>query len=46
MVGDDNMLLETVYSIIFDLDGTMWDSWDTIVDIWNEAIKELKEIYL
>lgn len=40
------MLLETVDSIIFDLDGTMRDSLDAIVNIWNEAIKELEEIYL
>ena len=38
------MLLETVDSIIFDLDGTMWDSSDAIVEIWNEAIKEFKDI--
>ena len=40
------MLLETVDSIIFDLDGTMWDSSDAIVGIWNEAIKEFKDIII
>jgi phosphoglycolate phosphatase len=38
------MLLETIDSIIFDLDGTMRDSSDVIVEIWNEAIKEFKDI--
>lgn len=38
------MLSETVDSIIFDLDGTMWDSSDAIVEIWNEAIREFKDI--
>jgi phosphoglycolate phosphatase len=26
--------------IIFDVDGTLWDSTDTIVESWNQAIKE------
>jgi len=38
------MLLEKVDSIIFDLDGTMWDSLDAIVEIWNEAIKDFNDI--
>ncbi len=38
------MILETVDSIIFDLDGTMWDSLDAIVEIWNEAIKDFSDI--
>lgn len=38
------MILETVDSIIFDLDGTMWDSLDAIVEIWNEAIKDFNDI--
>ena len=29
-----------VDSIIFDLDGTMWDSSDGVTKAWNEAVRE------
>lgn len=31
-------------SIIFDLDGTLWNSTDVVVMAWNETLKEHKEI--
>ncbi len=38
------MTKEKVDGIIFDLDGTLWDSTDVILKMWNEARKEFKEI--
>lgn len=29
-----------MYSIIFDVDGTLWDSTDAIAESWNQAVKE------
>lgn len=26
-------------SIIFDVDGTLWDSTDSVADSWNQAIR-------
>ncbi|MNO91344.1 bifunctional 5'-methylthioadenosine/S-adenosylhomocysteine nucleosidase/phosphatase [compost metagenome] len=31
-------------SIIFDLDGTLWDSTDVVVIAWNDVLKRYKEI--
>ena len=30
--------------IIFDLDGTLWDTITAVVPIWNEVLKSHKEI--
>lgn len=30
--------------IIFDLDGTLWDSSEAVVDSWNEKLKEVSDI--
>lgn len=38
------MVDNTVDSIIFDLDGTMWDSTEQIVDTWNNIRVKYKEI--
>ncbi|MGP4074698.1 HAD family hydrolase [Halobacillus sp. K22] len=31
-------------SIIFDLDGTLWDPIDTVVEAWNEQLKDYPEV--
>ena len=31
-------------SIIFDLDGTMWDSTSSVIDSWNETISNYDEV--
>ncbi|PRR81874.1 HAD family hydrolase [Clostridium vincentii] len=31
-------------SIIFDLDGTMWDPTESIIDLWNETISKYDEV--
>jgi len=31
-------------SIIFDLDGTLWDSADSVIDSWNETISNYNEV--
>lgn len=36
-----NMQSKTIDSIIFDLDGTLWDAASTCTKAWNEALKEL-----
>ena len=28
-------------SIIFDLDGTMWDTRDDVAEIWNEILRSM-----
>lgn len=38
------MTKEKVDGIIFDLDGTLWDSTDAILKVWNDARNEFKEI--
>lgn len=38
------MTKERVDGIIFDLDGTLWDSTDVILKVWNEAANDFKEI--
>ena len=32
--------------IIFDVDGTLWDSTETIADAWNQAIRECSTLSL
>ncbi|WP_318010950.1 hypothetical protein [Clostridium estertheticum] len=31
-------------SIILDLDGTLWDSVDSVIDSWNETISNYSEV--
>jgi phosphoglycolate phosphatase len=31
-------------SIIFDLDGTLWNSTEVVVIAWNDVLQEYKEI--
>lgn len=38
------MAKEKVDGIIFDLDGTLWDSTEVILKVWNDAANEFKEI--
>ncbi len=38
------MLLEKVDSIIFDLDGTMWDSSEQVLKVWNEVTSKSSDI--
>ena len=33
-------------SILFDLDGTLWDSTDIVATAWNKAIAEDKRLHL
>nr|WP_026693187.1 HAD family hydrolase [Peribacillus kribbensis] len=33
-------------SIIFDLDGTLWDSRDTVLIAWNEILKQDPEVHM
>lgn len=34
----------TAESIIFDMDGTLWDSSQSVADSWNEVISELPDV--
>lgn len=36
------MQIQNVDSLIFDMDGTLWDATDTYVEAWNMALGELK----
>lgn len=38
------MTKEKVDGIIFDLDGTLWDSTEIILKVWNDAANDFKEI--
>lgn len=38
------MIKERVDGIIFDLDGTLWDSTDVILKVWNDAANDFREI--
>lgn len=38
------MTKEKADGIIFDLDGTLWDSTEVILKVWNDAAKDFKEI--
>lgn len=38
------MTKEKVDGIIFDLDGTLWDSTEVILKVWNDAASNFKEI--
>lgn len=33
-------------NLIFDIDGTLWDSTDTVADAWNQVVNELPELNL
>lgn len=38
--------MRKIKNIIFDLDGTLWDSREQVVQAWNNALKEIKSITL